>query len=66
MLDVSKGEKVCILTDLDKKGKYFHAQLKIAFQQKGIKVESSLRKLIAKEGISHIEGLNKYLENNNN
>lgn len=61
---ISKTEKVCILTDLDKKGRYFHAQLKSSFQEKGIKCDLTLRKLIAKSGVSHIEGLNKFVENN--
>lgn len=59
---IIREDKVCILTDLDKKGKYFHAQIKQALQEKGIKVDSFLRKLLAKEGISHIEGLDKFME----
>ncbi len=66
LLQIPKKEIVCILTDSDKKGKQLFSQVKKVLQVNGIKVDSALRKLIAKEGISHIEGLDKFLENQNN
>ena len=63
--EIKNTEVVCILTDFDKKGRYFHAQLKKILQEHGVKVDPSLRRLIAKEGLSHIEGIGKFVERNN-
>lgn len=62
---ITKGEVVCILTDSDSKGKQLFSQVKKTLQIHGIKTDSSLRKLLASEGISHVEGISKFLENNN-
>src|SRR3989338_7992975 len=52
---VSKKEKVCILTDFDKKGKKLYFLLKTLFQEQGVKLDSTLRGLILVSGVSHIE-----------
>ena len=59
---IDKKEKVCILTDFDKKGKYLYHLLKTLFQEQGIRLDSSLRGLLLVSGISHIEGLTKFFK----
>lgn len=60
--DIEKKEKVCILTDFDKKGKKLYLLLKQLFQEQKVKLDSSLRGLLLQAGISHIEGLYKFFE----
>tara|TARA_Y100000310_G_scaffold271853_1_gene286538 strand:+ start:3140 stop:3511 length:372 start_codon:yes stop_codon:yes gene_type:complete len=57
---VDKKEKVCILTDLDKKGKKLYILLKPMFQELGVRLDSTLRGLLIKAQISHIEGLSSF------
>ena len=59
-----KSDRACILTDLDKSGRKFHAKVKQILQEKGVKTSPSLRKLLIKSGISHVEGLYSFIENN--
>src|SRR3989344_8389236 len=54
---LDKRDKVCILTDFDKKGKTLYFLLKSLFQENGVKLDSTLRGIILVAGISHIEGL---------
>ena len=56
-------EKVCILTDFDKKGKKLYLLLKSKLQEIGVKQDNTLRGFLLKEKISHIEGLSSYLNN---
>ena len=60
---VGKKDVVCILTDFDKKGKQLYIILKREFQNLGVKMDNSLRKILLIQGISHIEGLDSYIEN---
>ncbi len=60
---LSKGEIVCILTDSDKRGRQLFSQIKKSLQIHGFKTDSSLRKILAKTGVSHIEGLDKFIAN---
>lgn len=57
--------KVCILTDIDRKGKILYYQIKRRLDESGIKTDGRLRHLLIKEKISHIEGLDTYLEHGN-
>lgn len=57
--------KVCILTDFDKKGKSLYMALKSKFSERGVKLDNSLRSMLLKMRISHIEGLSSFLENIN-
>jgi len=57
-----KKDKVCILTDFDKKGKKLYLLLKSKLNEIGVRMDNSLRGSLLKERISHIEGLYKYLE----
>jgi len=56
-------KKVCILSDFDKEGKKLYALLKEEFIRRGIKMDNHLRKVLMDEKISHIEGLDSFLEN---
>jgi len=59
---VGKKQKICILTDLDKKGKQLYLLLKSLFQEFGVRLDSSLRGLLIKAQISHVEGLSKFMK----
>jgi len=59
---INKKDKVCILTDLDKKGKKLYMYAKPICQELGFKLDSSLRGLLIKAGISHIEGLDSFMK----
>jgi 5S rRNA maturation endonuclease (ribonuclease M5) len=59
---VEKKEKVCILTDLDKKGKKLYILIKPILQELGIRLDSSLRGILIKSGISHIEGIHTFMK----
>lgn len=56
-----KKEKVCILTDFDKKGKQLYLLLKKELGELGVRLDSSLRGILLKAGVSHIEGLDKFM-----
>ena len=58
-----KRDKICILTDFDKKGKQLYLLLKSKLQELGVRLDNSLRGILLKEKISHIEGLSKYIRN---
>jgi len=60
-----KKTKVCILTDFDKKGKQLYLLLKSKLQEIGVRMDSTLRGVLLKERISHIEGLANYIKNHN-
>jgi len=61
----SKKDKVCILTDFDKKGKQMYLLLKSKFSELGIKMDNTLRSYLLKEKVSHIEGLFNFINNQN-
>jgi len=58
---VGKKDRVCILTDLDKKGKQLYLLLKKEFSERGVKLDSSLRGILIKAQVSHIEGLDSFM-----
>jgi|SRR3989344_7456636 len=59
---IEKREKLCILTDFDKKGKKLYFMLKSLFQEFGVKTDSTLRGLLLLSGMSHIEGLSSFMK----
>jgi 5S rRNA maturation endonuclease (ribonuclease M5) len=62
-IDVDRKDRVCILTDFDKKGKQLYLLLKKEFSEiGGVKLDSSLRGLLIKARLSHIEGLYEFFE----
>jgi 5S rRNA maturation endonuclease (ribonuclease M5) len=58
--ELDKKDKVCILTDLDKKGKKLYMLLKELFQEQSIKLDSSLRGLLIKARVLHIEEITNF------
>lgn len=61
-----KKDKVCILTDFDKKGKKLYLLLKSKLAESGVRLDNTLRGFLLKEKISHIEGLFHFVENGKN
>ncbi len=59
---IAKKDRVCILTDFDKKGKWLYFILKRELQMMGVKLDNSLRSILLRSGISHIEGLDTFME----
>jgi len=62
LLTATKSDKICILTDLDKKGKQLYEILKSVLQELGARLDSTLRGLLLKSKVSHIEGIPKFIE----
>ena len=58
---LEKRDRVCILTDFDRKGKQLYLLLKKEFVELGVKVDSSLRGILLKAHVSHIEGLYEFM-----
>jgi len=59
----TKKDKVCILTDFDKKGKQMYLLLKSKLSELGVKLDNSFRGFLLKQNISHIEGLAHFIKN---
>lgn len=59
--NVSRKEKVCILTDFDKNGKKLYMYIKPILQELGVKIDSSFRGLLLKARVSHIEEISNFL-----
>src|SRR3989344_4505030 len=55
-------DKVCILTDFDKKGKQLYKIIKKEMAPMGVRIDSSLRKILLIMGVSHIEGLDSFVD----
>ncbi len=58
---VEKKDKVCILTDLDRKGKQLYEKLKPIFHELGAKLDSTFRGILIKSRLSHIEGIYSFM-----
>jgi len=56
-------KKICILTDFDKKGKKLYLLLKAELSKRKVHLDNTFRGILLKLKISHIEGLAKFLEN---
>ncbi len=63
ILDVGKKDRVCILTDFDKKGKQLYFLLKRDLSELGVRLDSRLRAVLLRTRLSHIEGLYDFLKN---
>jgi len=59
---IEKKDRICILTDLDKRGKQLYETLKPIFQELGAKLDSTLRGILIKSRLSHIEGIYSFME----
>ena len=64
-LEKRKDKKeIIILTDFDKKGKELYGKLKKDLVKHGIKIDNEFREWLRRRTkISHIEGLDSYVEN---
>ena len=60
--EIGRKSEICILTDFDKKGKELYFLLKKLFQEQGMGIDNGLRSLLFRAGISHIEGLGRFIE----
>lgn len=60
--DLDKKDKVCILTDFDRRGKMLYMKTKEIMQELGVRLDSSFRGLLIKARISHIEGLASFMQ----
>lgn len=58
-----RKKKVCILTDFDKQGKKLYLLLKRELSTRCIKLDNSLRDFLLRTGLSHIEGIGRFLSN---
>jgi len=63
--EIAGKNKVCILTDFDKKGRKLYLLLKSKLQELGVKLDNTLRGFLLKQRISHIEGLYRFINNKN-
>ena len=59
---IKREDTVCILTDLDKTGRQLYLKIKPILQELGIKIDSSFRNILVKEGISHIEEIGVFFK----
>jgi len=59
---ITKKDKACILTDLDKKGRQLHTKIKPILQELGIKIDNNFRGILIKAHMSHIEGIHNFLD----
>tara|TARA_Y100000310_G_C20681603_1_gene816291 strand:- start:736 stop:1113 length:378 start_codon:yes stop_codon:yes gene_type:complete len=55
-------KKICILTDFDKKGKKLYLLFKSELSKRKVHLNNSFRGVLLKQKISHIEGLNSFIE----
>ena len=62
MTYVAKKERVCILTDIDRRGKLLYEKVKPIFQELGARLDSTFRGILIKAQISHIEGLSTFMQ----
>ena len=63
ILEMMWKEKVVILTDFDKKGKQLYKKIKSLCSQRGFYIDDTLRLLLLKHKLSHVEGLATFIKN---
>jgi 5S rRNA maturation endonuclease (ribonuclease M5) len=54
---LARKNKICILTDFDKKGKKLYLLLKSELGKRNVKMDNSLRHIFLRNNIQHIEDL---------
>ena len=57
-----RKDRVCILTDFDRKGKQLYMLLKKEMGELGVRLDSSLRGVLLRARVSHIEGLYEFMQ----
>ena len=65
-LQIDKRDSVCVLTDFDWRGKQIYIIVLQALQDLGVRLDFSLRDLLLRSRVSHIEGFYKYVSNHTN
>lgn len=60
---IMKHEPICILTDFDRRGKQLYLIVLQVMQDLGVRVDFTLRDLLLRAKISHIEGFYKFISN---
>lgn len=61
--EVAGKNKICILTDFDKKGKSLYLKLKSELAGRNVRLDNKFRAVLLNLKISHIEGLASFIEN---
>lgn len=59
----SSSKQVIILTDFDRKGKELYRKLSSGLQHLGVKIDHNFREFLYHQKLSHIEGLQRFVEN---
>ena len=59
---IAGKDKICILTDFDKKGKKLYLLLKSELSQRKVRLDNTFRGVLLKLNISHIEGIKDLLK----
>ncbi|MFH1248734.1 MAG: toprim domain-containing protein [archaeon] len=59
----SRNKEVVILTDLDTEGKKLYNLARNTFSSSGVKIAPSIREELFRLKVSHIEGLDSFVEN---
>ncbi|RMD66078.1 toprim domain-containing protein [Candidatus Pacearchaeota archaeon] len=57
-----KKKRFCVLTDFDRQGKKLYMFVKSVLHEQGVRVDSALRGILLKAGLSHVEGFGKFME----
>jgi len=57
-----KEKEIVILTDLDKEGRKIYGKLNSVLQQRGVRIDDSLRNALFRTQLRQIEGLPRFLE----
>lgn len=63
VIDEIKEKECVILTDIDRKGGEYSKLLRSELLLRGIRINDSLRREMAREKISHVEGLATFMKN---
>jgi len=59
---LNKKDKVCILTDLNKKGKKLYMLIKSLLQENNVKLDSTLRGILIKSRVKNIKDMPKFMK----
>ena len=58
---VGRSERFCVLMDFDASGRKLQAQTLGVLAELGARVDLRLRRMLRREGVSHLEGLGKFI-----
>lgn len=60
--ELAGKKKVCVLTDLDKKGKQLYLLMKKELSMRNVRMDNTLRGILLGNHVSHVEGLARFVE----